>query len=61
MQKLFQTGFVVLGAVHKLGKYVSTLGQLVGQPNANLVNRPYLQYLVKMLTKLVGQKTAKLC
>ena len=30
--------------------YVSTLGWLVGQPNANLVSRPYL---VKVLTRLV--------
>ena len=30
--------------------YVSTLGYLVGQQNANLVNRPYL---VKMLTRVL--------
>jgi hypothetical protein len=35
-----------LGTVHASG-----LGLLVGQPNANLVSRPYL---VKVLTRFVG-------
>ena len=38
--------------------YVSTLGCLVGQPNANLISRPYS---VNKNANKVGQKTAKSC
>ena len=39
--------------------YVSTLGYLVGQQNANLVNRPYL---VNMLTRvLTWSEMGKMC